>query len=72
MFFKEVIGHEEIKQRLLATLQSGRVSHAQLFTGETGSGSLALAWLLPNIFLHRAISTRKLVGFARLAKRCKN
>ncbi|KIO44291.1 MULTISPECIES: DNA polymerase III subunit [Sanguibacteroides] len=43
MFFKEVIGHEEIKQRLLATLQSGRVSHAQLFTGETGSGSLALA-----------------------------
>lgn len=43
MFFKEVIGHEETKKRLLHLLQSGRISHAQLFAGETGAGSLALA-----------------------------
>ena len=43
MFFKDVIGHEEIKQRLISSLQSGRISHAQLFAGETGAGSLALA-----------------------------
>ncbi|WP_251620893.1 ATP-binding protein [Odoribacter lunatus] len=41
--FKDVIGHREIKQRLIASLQTGRVSHAQLFTGDTGYGSLALA-----------------------------
>lgn len=41
--FKDVIGHEEIKRRLIASLQAGRVSHAQLFAGDTGYGSLALA-----------------------------
>lgn len=43
MLFKEVIGHENIKQRLIASLQTGRISHAQLFAGDTGYGSLALA-----------------------------
>lgn len=41
--FKDVIGHEDIKQRLVHTLQAGRISHAQLFAGNTGYGSLALA-----------------------------
>ena len=41
--FKDVIGHEDIKQRLIHSLQTGRISHAQLFAGETGYGSLALA-----------------------------
>ena len=41
--FKDVIGHNEIKQRLIHSLQAGRISHAQLFAGNTGYGSLALA-----------------------------
>lgn len=41
--FKDVIGHEEIKQRLINSLKAGRISHAQLFAGDTGYGSLALA-----------------------------
>lgn len=41
--FKDVIGHEEIKQRLVNSLQTGRISHAQLLAGDTGYGSLALA-----------------------------
>ena len=41
--FKDVIGHEDIKQRLINSLQTGRISHAQLFAGSTGYGSLALA-----------------------------
>lgn len=43
MQFKDVIGHEDIKQRLIASLKTGRISHAQLFAGETGYGSMALA-----------------------------
>lgn len=43
MFFKEVIGHEKIKQHLLHSIQTKRVSHAMLLSGDTGSGSLALA-----------------------------
>lgn len=43
MLFTEVIGHNEIKQRLVTSLQTGRISHAQLFAGDTGYGTLALA-----------------------------
>lgn len=43
MQFKDVIGHNDIKQRLIASLKTGRISHAQLFAGDTGYGTLALA-----------------------------
>ena len=47
--FKDVIGQEEIKERLIASAQSGRVNHAQLFAGSTGAGTLALALALPPV-----------------------
>ncbi|UEG53183.1 hypothetical protein LLH06_19785 [Mucilaginibacter daejeonensis] len=43
MQFKEIVGQQAIKQRLLNTVHENRVSHAQLFLGPEGSGSLALA-----------------------------
>ncbi len=43
MQFKEIVGQETIKQKLIATVKENRVSHAQLFLGPEGSGSLALA-----------------------------
>ena len=43
MFFRDVIGQEEIKKRLIQTVRENRISHAQLFSGPEGSGSLALA-----------------------------
>ena len=43
MQFKEIIGQQAVKQRLLNTVKENRVSHAQLFLGPEGSGSLALA-----------------------------
>jgi len=43
MFFKDVIGQEEIKKRLIRSVKEERVSHAQLFTGPEGTGKLALA-----------------------------
>lgn len=43
MQFKEVIGHQDIKEKLLHTIKENRVSHAQLFLGGEGSGNLALA-----------------------------
>lgn len=43
MQFREIIGQAAVKQRLIETVKSGRVSHAQLFLGPEGSGSLALA-----------------------------
>ena len=33
MRFKDIIGQEEIKSRLIQTVKDGRISHAQLFTG---------------------------------------
>jgi DNA polymerase-3 subunit delta' len=43
MFFKEIIGQNAVKQRLIQSVREERVSHAQLFAGPPGTGKLALA-----------------------------
>ncbi|MBR2326084.1 MAG: DNA polymerase III subunit delta [Alistipes sp.] len=43
MRFCDITGHTELKKRLAASVDSGRVSHAYLFSGMAGSGTLALA-----------------------------
>lgn len=43
MRFKEIIGHQVIKDHLIRTVSENRVSHAQLFLGPAGNGALALA-----------------------------
>ncbi|MBR4844398.1 MAG: DNA polymerase III subunit delta [Alistipes sp.] len=43
MKFSDIIGHDTLKARLRAQIDVGRVSHAQLFTGDAGYGSLPLA-----------------------------
>ena len=43
MQFSDIVGQQEVKQHLVQTVVENRVSHAQLFLGPEGSGSLALA-----------------------------
>ena len=43
MLFKEIIGHADIKARLLKSVRENRISHAQMFLGTEGSGHLQLA-----------------------------
>lgn len=43
MQFKSIIGQREIKNQLLKSVSENRVSHAQLFLGADGSGTLPLA-----------------------------
>ena len=43
MLFKEIVGHKELKNRLINTVLNQRISHAQLFLGAEGSEKLALA-----------------------------
>lgn len=43
MLFKEIIGQQAVKERLIRSVREGRISHAQLFLGPQGSGNLALA-----------------------------
>lgn len=43
MQFKDVIGQEEVKQKLILSVQENRVPHAQLFLGPAGNGKLPLA-----------------------------
>lgn len=56
MLFKDVIGQKEVKQQLVEMVKHNRLSHALLFLGKEGSGSLPLAMslaqyvsLLPNL-----------------------
>lgn len=43
MQFKDVIGQDSIKKRLIEGVHEQRISHAQLFCGPEGSGKLAMA-----------------------------
>jgi DNA polymerase-3 subunit delta' len=43
MFFRDIVGHSELKRRLVEMVDSGRIPHAQLYTGAVGVGKLALA-----------------------------
>ncbi len=43
MQFKEVIGQEEVKKKLILSAKENRIPHAQLFLGPEGCGSFALA-----------------------------
>ena len=43
MRFSKLPGHKDIIDKLICTVREGRVSHAQLFTGTEGCGSLAMA-----------------------------
>ena len=43
MFFSEIVGQEILKDQLVQTVRENRISHARLFLGPEGSGSLPLA-----------------------------
>ena len=43
MRFADITGQEDLKRHLTQSVDAGRVSHAQLFTGKAGSGALAVA-----------------------------
>lgn len=43
MFFKDIIGQDIAKQRLIQEIQEGKVPHARLFCGKKGVGKLPLA-----------------------------
>lgn len=43
MLFADILGHKELKKRLISTVENQRISHAQLFLGPEGSGKLSMA-----------------------------
>ena len=53
MRFADITGQEELKRHLARTVDTGRVSHAQLFTGAAGYGALplAVACMVPSLRL---------------------
>ena len=53
MKFKEVIGQDDAKQRLLHLVHEGRVPHAILLCGPAGTGKMALAMAFASFMLCR-------------------
>ncbi len=43
MYFKDIIGQESIKHRLIQDVCEGRIPHTQLICGPEGIGKLPLA-----------------------------
>ena len=58
MTFQDIIGQEEVKQRLLHEVETGRLPHALLLAGPEGNGGFALAWALAS----RLLNNSPLVG----------
>lgn len=44
MFFRDIIGQQPIKERLINSVRDNRISHAQLCFGPDGSGTLPMAF----------------------------
>ena len=42
-FFRDVVGHDALKENLIRTVQTGSMAHAQLFCGPEGVGKFAMA-----------------------------
>ncbi len=51
MLFSDIVGKEELKQELTNRVNSGQLPHAQLFVGNSGSGSLAIVLALVQYIL---------------------
>lgn len=43
MKFSDIVGQQQLKEHLVRSVDSGRISHAQLFSGAAGAGTLPLA-----------------------------
>lgn len=43
MLFKDIPGHNQLKERLIRNVRDNRISHTQMFLGEEGSAKLSLA-----------------------------
>ena len=43
MLFNEIPGNNLVKKQLVGSVKNNRISHAQLFSGNSGSAKLALA-----------------------------
>lgn len=43
MFFKDIIGQEDVKEHLMGSVKKGFIPHARLFCGPEGVGKLSLA-----------------------------
>ena len=46
MYFKDVIGQQAVKKRLLDMVDTGRMPHALMLSGNPGRGKLAMALAL--------------------------
>ena len=58
MLFKDIIGQKEVKQQLVDLVQHNRLSHALLFLGKEGTGTLPLALIFAQyigITAHRQV-----------------
>lgn len=67
MFFKDVIGQEEVKRRLLRSVDNDHVAHASCFVARRVSVNLLWLWLMPGIYIARIVRMGMLAVYVRLA-----
>ncbi|MBI3500358.1 MAG: DNA polymerase III subunit delta' [Bacteroidetes bacterium] len=71
MLFSNIIGQTEVKERLTHSAQTGRVSHAQLFLGQEGTGALPLAIAYAQLLLCKNKTANDSCGKCPSCLKCK-
>lgn len=58
MYFKDIVGHIELKKRIINIINSGNIPHSNMIVGSSGSGALALSIAMSRYMncLHRGES----------------
>ena len=51
MRFSQIPANHSVKQKLIKSIEIGRLAHAQLFVGDEGSASFAIAWAYTQFLL---------------------
>jgi DNA polymerase-3 subunit delta' len=64
MLFKDVINQLEVKQKLVDLVTNNRLSHALLFLGSEGCGSLSLAIALSQYLVCEKVNKRGIANFS--------
>lgn len=62
MLFLDILGQDHIKNHLTQSVENGRVSHAQLFVGPEGSGTLPMAIAYAQYLLCKNINNENTGG----------
>ena len=67
MRFSQIPANHSVKQKLIKSVETGRLAHAQLFIGDEGSASFAIAWAYIQLFFYSVKTAQSTIHVGNVA-----